>query len=98
MTSKVITTLYPDKNDKTIIAHSYQDCQEILDANAQIRGEAQKYEWGRHIATIPNNLLHQWLIEEEIRGNHYRNLYDRRFNNEVVAKKLRDPNYKYLLV
>lgn len=98
MSSGVVTTLYPDKNDKTIIAHSYQDCQEILDQNALLRDAPNTLEWGRLVARVPNNIIHQWLVEEWSKGNTDIRPFTRRFNVEVVQRKLRDPNYKYLLV
>ena len=41
----------------TVIASATQDVEPILERNQQLRGEAQKSDWGRHVATIPNVIL-----------------------------------------
>ncbi len=94
----VITELYPDCSDKNIIAVHYQDCEPILEDNKIVRDNPDKGEWGRKIASVPNNLIHQWLIEEWVKGNKDLRPFTREFNMTVVLPKLRDPAYKYLLV
>ena len=53
----------------TVIASATQDVEPILERNQQLRGEAQKSDWGRHVATIPNVILLKWLNEAHARGN-----------------------------
>ena len=36
----------------------------ILARNKALQGEPQKSDWGRHIATIPNVVLVQWMNQE----------------------------------
>jgi len=55
--------------DAEIIASTTQDVEPILERNAALRGEPQKSDWGRHVATIPNVILVRWLNEEYARGN-----------------------------
>jgi hypothetical protein len=62
-----------------------------------LRSEAQRSDWGRHIATIPNVILLRWLNEEDVRGNTQLRMFTREFD-ELVAKKLRDPDWKFLRV
>jgi hypothetical protein len=79
----------------TVIASATQDVEPILERNQQLRGEAQKSDWGRHVATIPNVILLRWLNEEHARGNTGLRLFTKEFD-ELVARKLEDPDLKYL--
>ena len=94
----VLTEIYPDPNDKSIVAVSVQDCDEILDQNKILREQTQKSDWGRHIAQVPNVIITKWLNEEWAKGNTHLRPFTKEFNETVVKKKLQDPNYKYLLV
>lgn len=89
------TILRPDPNDKDVIAVTTQDVEPILERNKTLRSEEQKSDWGRHVATVPNNVAYQWLVEEWTRGN--KNL--RMFSPEwmaLVKRKLDDPDWAYL--
>ena len=94
----VYTQIYPDPNDKDVIAVHFQECGPILEENKELRGYKQKSDWGRLIAQVPNNIIHQWLIEEWVKGNKHLRPFTREFNETVVRRKLQDPNWKYLLV
>ena len=83
--------------DSLIIAESMQDVEPILERNKQLRSTPQKSDWGRHIASIPNVILTRWLNEEYARGNVGLRMFTKEFD-ELVAKKLRDPEWKYLRV
>jgi hypothetical protein len=77
-----------------VIADTWQDVEPILKANARSRGERQHGEL-RQIASIPNVILLKWLNEEHARGNTGLRLFTKEFD-ELVARKLEDPNWKYL--
>jgi len=89
------TNVLLDRNDKKIIADTWQDVEPILDHNKALRGEAQKSDWGRHVASIPNVILVKWLNEEYARGNVSLRMYTAEFN-ELVQRKLNDPDWAYL--
>jgi hypothetical protein len=73
-----------------------QDCTPILEWNRQARCEEQPSDWGRHVARIPNVVLVKWLDEEFARGRNLR-LFSAEFN-ELVERKLKDPEWAYLRV
>jgi hypothetical protein len=60
----VITRLTLSGGDLTV--RHYQDCEDIIARNKALRGEPQRSDWGRHIATIPNNILLRWMLEEGV--------------------------------
>jgi hypothetical protein len=91
------TRLTFDAGEKVIVAETVQDVEPILERNHALRGEPQKSDWGRHIATIPNVILVKWLNEEYARGNVGLRLYSKEFD-ALVAKKLNDPDWKFLRV
>jgi hypothetical protein len=55
----------------------------------------QKSDWGRHVASIPLNIINQWLNEEWARGNVGLRLAGPEFD-AMVARKLRDPDWRFL--
>jgi len=93
------TSLLLDRGERKVIAVSEQDVEPILERNAVLRNElkppSRRGEWGRHIATIPNVILLRWLNEEYARGNVGLRLFSREFD-ALVARKLADPDWKYL--
>lgn len=91
------TDVLLDRTDKRIIASTWQDVEPILERNKALRGESQKSDWGRHVATIPNVILVRWLNEEYAAGNVSLRMYTPEFN-ELVARKLADPDWAYLRV
>jgi hypothetical protein len=91
------TRLTFDAGEKVIVAETVQDVEPILERNHALRGEPQKSDWGRHIACIPNVILVKWLNEEYARGNVGLRLYSKEFD-ALVAKKLADPDWKFLRV
>jgi len=52
--------------DGTLAVRHYQDCEDIIERNKQLRQEPQKSDWGRHVATIPNSILLKWMLEEGV--------------------------------
>jgi len=83
--------------DGEIVASTTQDVEPILDRNAALRGEPQRSDWGRHVATIPNVILVRWLNEEYARGNTSLHMFTTEFD-ELVQRKLRDPDWAYLRI
>ena len=91
------TDVLLDRTDKRIIASTWQDVEPILERNKALRSQPQKSDWGRHVATIPNVILVRWLNEEYAAGNVSLRMYTPDFN-ELVARKLADPDWAYLRV
>ncbi len=91
----MLTELILDRNLRRIIASTTQDVEPILDRNHVLRGEPQRSDWGRHVASIPNVILVQWLNEEFARGNTLLRMFSPEFN-AIVERKLADPNWKNL--
>ena len=79
----------------TAIASATQDVEPILERNQQLRGEAQKSDWGRHVASIPNVILLKWLNEAHAGGNTGLRMFTKEFD-ALVARKLADPEWKFL--
>jgi len=82
-------------NDSIVIADSWQDVEPILEHNKELRTQSQKSDWGRHVAKIPNVIITRWLNEEWARGNLGLRPFTREFD-ELVKRKLADPDWKYL--
>ena len=91
----MLTELILDRADKRIIVHTTQDVEPILDRNHALRGEPQRSDWGRHVATIPNVILLRWLNEEFAKGNTHLRMFTQEFY-VLVAKKLKDSDWKLL--
>ena len=82
--------------DRTVVVHSTQDVEPILENNKRLRVTSQKSDWGRHVASIPNVIALKWLNEQWERGNYIR--YLSREWDELVSRKLMDPDWKFLRV
>ena len=52
--------------DGDLTVRHYQDCEDIIESNKRLQNEPQKSDWGRHIASIPNNILLKWMLEEGV--------------------------------
>lgn len=87
------TTLRIDGRD--LIVQSYQDVEDIIERNKALRSIPQKSDWGRHVASIPLNIINQWLQEEWERGNVGLKMSGLEFD-ALVARKLRDPDWRHL--
>jgi hypothetical protein len=79
----------------TVIASATQDVEPILKRNQDLRGQPQRSDWSRHVATIPNVILLKWLNEEHACGNSELRMFTAEFD-ALVARKLEDPEWKYL--
>ena len=91
------TDIVLDRSEQKIVVHSIQDVEPILERNKMLRSIEQRSDWGRHIASIPNVILVRWLNEEYARGNMGLRIFSKEFD-ALVAKKLNDPNWKFLRV
>lgn len=89
----VLTDLRMDGRD--LVVRSYQDVEDIVERNKVLANEPQKSDWGRHVASIPNNILNQWLQEAWASGNIDMKLFDEQFN-ALIARKLRDHDWLFL--
>jgi hypothetical protein len=86
----VLTTL--ELKDGDLVVRSFQDVEDIIERNKRLRSEPQKSDWGRHVATIPNNILLQWMLEEGVPVfGMPAHEWDR-----FLKKKLRDPDWRDL--
>ncbi len=86
-----------DSNGEDLAIEHVQDVEPILDWNREARREEQHSDWGRHIARIPNVIYIRWLDEEHAKGNTNLRPFSKEFD-EIVNKKLQDPEYAYLRV
>lgn len=86
-----------DANGSDLAIEHVQDVEPILDWNKEARRDEQRSDWGRHKARIPNVIYVQWLNEEHAKGNTSLRLFTYEFD-QIVNKKLNDPEWAYLRV
>jgi hypothetical protein len=84
-----------DSNGKDFAIERVQDCTSVLEHNAKLRTQEQRSDWGRHIGNIPCVLLLKWMDEEHRRGNATLKMFTAEFD-ELIRRKLEDPEYFYL--
>ncbi|CCE00924.1 hypothetical protein [Bradyrhizobium sp. STM 3809] len=84
-----------DRDGRRLVIEQVQDVAPILDWNSEARREEQHSDWGRHVARIPNVIYVKWLNEEYARGNTRLRPFTPEFD-EIVQKKLGDPDWAYL--
>lgn len=89
----VRTTLTVKDGDLTV--HTWQDVEDIIERNKALRSIPQKSDWARHVASIPLNVINQWLQEEWERGNVGLKMSGPEFD-ALIARKLRDPDWRHL--
>lgn len=82
-------------HNKNVIVERIQDVEPILENNKKLRGEKQKSDWGRHVATIPNVVLEQWLNDEMKRGNTTIRWGSKEFD-ELIHRKIQDRDWLFL--
>lgn len=95
MHTQLILQEAPRAKDSIVVVNSMQDVEPILERNKQLRTMEQRSDWARHIASIPNVIVTQWLNEEYMRGNTELRMFTKEFD-QLVAKKLADPDWAYL--
>ena len=82
---------------QTVAVVSSDDVEPILDHNKLLRGMDQPNTDGlKHVASIPNVIMVKWLNEAWQRGQNVRYLSPEW--DEIVARKLKDPEWAYLRV
>lgn len=87
------TRFHVDNGDLTV--ENVQDVEDILENNRRLRSIAQKSDWGRHVASIPNVIMTRWLNEEWAKGNTTIRLFGPEMD-ALVERKLKDPEWAYL--
>jgi hypothetical protein len=85
------------QDGKTTVINRVQDVEPVLERNKELQKIPQRSEWFRHTATIPNVILEQWLQEEWSKGNADLTWSSKEFE-QIIRKKLADPDWKYLKV
>jgi hypothetical protein len=93
--SNIINRGHYDVSERKITFERWQDVEPFLERNKKLQALPQHSDWGRHIASIPNIFLEKWLQEEWDRGNFIK--LGPEFD-EIIAKKLNDPDYRFLRV
>lgn len=91
----VQTKIALDRGEGLIVVEQIQDVEPILEGNKLLRSMPQHSDWGRHVASIPNIILTKWLNEEYAKGNKGLRMFTSEFD-ELVERKLQDPDWKYL--
>lgn len=94
MTLRTYTKL--DSSGMVVVCRQ-QDVEPILDANKEDSKVRQQSEWYRLQSRIPAVVLEEWLKQEWDRGNTDLKWSSKEFTG-IIQKKLRDPEWKYLLV
>lgn len=91
-TGQLKSDFYWDDDNDCLVQRTQGDVTDAIDKN-----KAQQNEWGgrfgdkeiyHKVASIPNEIIHQWLVEEGF--NPYQDM------EHLIKKKLNDPNWKYL--
>ena len=74
----------------------WQDVEDIIENNKRLQNESQRKDvpW-RHIASIPNIFIEQWLREAWASGNTSLKWSSPEFD-ALVQRKLQDPDYRFL--
>ncbi len=93
--SDVQTRLQVDRSESRFTFVRVQDVAPILDRNKELKTISQKSDVMRHIATIPNVILEQWLHEEYDKGNTGLRLSSEEFDR-IIHRKLQDPDWAML--
>ena len=88
----MLARIHLDCDGNGIAIEHVQDVASILERNKALRGEPQKSDWGRHIATIPNVILVRWMNEE---GANVIAMSGEEFG-AFIRKKLNDPDWRHL--
>jgi hypothetical protein len=92
--SAVTPRVHLDRDGASLTIEHVQDVEAILDRNKSLRGEPQRSDWGRHIASIPNVILIKWMNEE---GADVLKMSGEEFG-AFIRKKLADPDWRFLRV
>ncbi|WP_315704547.1 MULTISPECIES: hypothetical protein [unclassified Bradyrhizobium] len=93
--SGVLIRPHLDSDGKGLAIEHAQDVAPILRWNKEARRDEQYSDWGRHVARIPNVIYLRWLNEEHAKGNTTLRMFTPEFD-QIVQKKLNDPDWAYL--
>ena len=89
------TDLILDRNERKVVASSWQDVEPILDRNKALQNEPQSRRSDfRHIGTIPNVILLKWMNED---GADVMRMNGDEFG-KFIRRKLNDPDWRHLRV
>lgn len=83
------------QDGKTVGIETWQDVEDIIEANKVSQSANHKSDWGKPIAEIPNVIVTQWLNEEWKRGNRELRYLGPGWK-QFVRKKLADPDWRWL--
>ena len=92
-----VSTIYYLEDDGRVVraTERIQDCEAILEENKRMQnGEKQVGDW-RLTSQIPLVIIEKWLNEAWMRGQVGLKMADREFD-EIIMRKLRDPDWKWL--
>ncbi len=78
---------------KNIVLYHEDDVSDVLENNKKLRSMEQTGDF-RHVASIPPVVLVKWMDDERNRGRDIQFLSKEM--DELVAQKLRDPDWSYL--
>jgi hypothetical protein len=87
----VSTDLRLDRSERVLVVENTQDVEPILETNKQLQSEAQKSDWGRMVARVPEVVIVDWLNKEYERGNVELRYLGPGFD-EWFARKIKDPD------
>ena len=93
--SDIIFRPHFDSDGKGLAIEHVQDVEPILEWNKEARREEQHSDWGRHVARIPSVILVKWFDEEYAKGRTDLRMFTSEFD-EIVQRKLQDPEWAYL--
>ncbi len=85
-----------DSNGRDLAIEHVQDVEPILDWNQAARREHQASDWGRHIARIPNVIYMRLARPRSTPGAIHRLRHVHAEFDQIVQKKLDDPEWAYL--
>ena len=95
----VITTVSTDAGTGDTIIATHQDVQPIIDAN--IAGQNSGHDGYnrdrnmRHFAEVPHNIVHQWMMDDQLPPSYYFRM-GRAEKEAYVRRKMNDPDWAYL--
>ena len=94
MTETVLQS-HLDEGERKITFAVWQDVEDIIERNKKLQNSEQRSDWGRHVGSIPNVFITQWLNEEWNRGNTGLRPFTPEFDL-IVERKLQDPDWRFL--
>ena len=90
----VIVRPHFDSDGKTLTIEHWQDVEDILEHNKELRRDPQRSDWGRHVASIPNVVLVRWMNED---GVNVLGMSSEEWG-KYIRRKLDDPDWRHLRV